>query len=117
MIRDDDPTVFSTGPGGSVSSKKPARRGEDKTRPALKAGDGIVRVRRETAGRSGRTVTTIAGVPGSGEALRDLAGTLKRLCGSGGTVKDRLIEIQGDHRDRIVAHLESKGHQVKLAGG
>ncbi len=116
MIREDDPTVFSTGPGG-VSSKKPARRGEDKAKPAAKAADGIVRVRRETAGRGGRTVTTIAGVPGSEEALRDLAGTLKRLCGSGGTIKERLIEIQGDHRDRIVAHLESKGHQVKRAGG
>ncbi len=47
----------------------------------------------------------------------DLAGTLKRLCGSGGTIKDAVIEIQGDHRERIVAHLESKGYRVKPAGG
>lgn len=117
MIRDDDPTVFSTGPGGGVSSKKQPPRGEEKTKPAAKARDGTVRVRRETAGRGGKTVTTIAGVPGSADALRDLAGDLKRACGSGGTIKDGVIEIQGDQRDRIVAHLESKGYRVKRAGG
>lgn len=117
MIRDDDPTIFSIGPGGTTPSKKEGRRGKDKAKPAVKATDGTVRVRRETAGRHGKTVTTIAGVPGSADALRDLAGNIKRLCGCGGTIKDGVIEIQGDHRERIVAHLESKGYRVKHAGG
>ena len=117
MIRDDDPRVFSTGPGGAVRSGKPARRGPVSAKPAAKAGDGTLRVRRETAGRGGKTVTTIAGVPGTADVLRDLAGEMKRMCGSGGTIKDGVIEIQGDHRDRIVAHLESKGYRVKRAGG
>jgi len=117
MIHDDDPTVFSIGPGGSRTSRKPARRDEEKAKTAAGAGDGTVRVRRETAGRGGKTVTTIAGVPGSADALRDLAGELKRACGSGGTVKDGVIEIQGDHRERVLAHLESKGYRVKRAGG
>jgi translation initiation factor 1 len=115
-MRDDDPTVFSSGPAGSTSPKKEkgGRRGVGS--PAVK-GDGIVRVRRETAGRGGKTVTTIAGVPASDADLRALAVDLKRACGSGGTVKERVIEIQGDHRERIAALLESRGFTVKLAGG
>ena len=81
------------------------------------AGDGIVRVRRESKGRRGKTVTTISGVPLGGDALRQLAGELKRLCGSGGAAKDGVIEIQGDHRDELVEALRSRGHTVKLAGG
>jgi translation initiation factor 1 len=81
------------------------------------AGDGIVRVRRETKGRGGKTVTTVSGVPLGGEALRELASDLKRRCGTGGTVKDGVIEIQGDHRESIVAGLSRHGFTVKLAGG
>jgi translation initiation factor 1 len=80
-------------------------------------GDGIVRVKREIAGRRGKPVTTIHGVPGGDDALRELAGDLKRRCGSGGTVKDGVIEIQGDHRDAVIAELEAKGYTVKRAGG
>ncbi len=80
-------------------------------------GDGIVRVRRETGNRGGKTVTTINGVPIAESALKELAGELKRLCGTGGTVKDRVIEIQGDHRDKIAAALTQRGYTVKLAGG
>jgi translation initiation factor 1 len=79
--------------------------------------DGIVRVRRETGGRGGKTVTAIYGVALAGEPLKELAGALTRLCGTGGTVKDGTIEIQGDHRDRVVAALEQRGYAVKLAGG
>ncbi len=79
-------------------------------------GDGIVRIRREAKGRRGKTVTTISGVPLAAEALRELAGELKRLCGSGGSQKDGVIEIQGDHRDELVNELRSRGHTVKLAG-
>ena len=85
--------------------------------PRAPRGDGIVRVRRETSGRGGKTVTTIDGVPLASDALAQLAGELKRACGTGGTVRDYVIEIQGDHRDQLVALLEAKGYVVKLAGG
>ncbi|MGZ8460861.1 MAG: translation initiation factor Sui1 [Candidatus Deferrimicrobiaceae bacterium] len=81
------------------------------------AGDGVVRVRRETKGRGGKTVTTVTGVPLGGEALRDLASELTRRCGSGGTTKGGVIEIQGDHRETIVAELSLRGFTAKPAGG
>lgn len=84
---------------------------------APKGGDGIVRVRRETKGRGGKTVTTVSGVPLGATALAALAGDLKRRCGTGGTAKDGTIEIQGDHRDAVAAALREKGYAVKLAGG
>jgi translation initiation factor 1 len=80
-------------------------------------GDGIVRVGRETKGRKGKGVTVITGVPLAGDALRELAGDLKRSCGSGGTLRDGVIEIQGDHRDRLVEELQRRGYRVKRAGG
>jgi len=84
---------------------------------AAPTGDGIVRVSRDRKGRRGKTVTVVAGVRGPEGALSELATTLKRLCGSGGTVVDGAIEIQGDHRDRIAAKLTELGHRVKVAGG
>ena len=78
-------------------------------------GDGILRVRRETSGRKGKTVTTVSGAaPADAVAL---AKTLKRLCGSGGSVSDGVIEVQGDHRAKVLAHLEQAGYVVKNAGG
>jgi len=85
--------------------------------PRAPRGDGIVRVRRETQGRGGKTVTTVAGVGLPEAELRELAGELKRRCGTGGSVKDYVIELQGDHRAAIVAELEKRGFTVKLAGG
>jgi translation initiation factor 1 len=85
--------------------------------PRAPRGDGIVRVRREIAGRRGKPVTTVEGVPLADDALRDLAGELKRRCGSGGTAKDGVIEIQGDHRDAVIPLLEARGWTVKRAGG
>ena len=79
--------------------------------------DGIVRLLRETKGRKGKGVTLITGVPLSGVALVELAKELKQRCGSGGTVKDGVIEIQGDHRDALVGELEKRGWKVKRAGG
>ena len=79
-------------------------------------GDGIVRVRRETKGRGGKTVTVVTGLPGD-DALTALAGELKRRCGTGGTVKDGVIEIQGDHCDLMVTELTRRGFTVKRAGG
>ena len=81
------------------------------------AGDGIVRVQRESKGRGGKTVTVVTGVPGDAAALAQLAGELKRRCGCGGTVKEGTIEIQGDHRDLLVSELERRGFRVKRAGG
>lgn len=80
-------------------------------------GDGVVRVRRETKGRRGKTVTTVSGVPLHAAGLRDLAAELKRRCGTGGTVKEGVIVIQGDHRDVVVPLLEEHGYRVKRAGG
>jgi translation initiation factor 1 len=74
----------------------------------------VARIFRERAGRGGKVVTVIRGLPRP--ALAALAGELKRLCGSGGTVKDCAIEIQGDHRGRVAQHLRERGHTVKLAG-
>jgi len=79
--------------------------------------DGIVRVSRDRKGRRGKTVTVISGLPGSEAALAEVAATLKRACGSGGTVADGNVEIQGDHRERVAARLAELGHKVKLAGG
>ncbi len=81
------------------------------------AGDGIVRVRRECNGRGGKTVTVISGLPLGSEELKAVAGELKRRCGSGGTVKDGIIEIQGEHLALVVADLQQRGYTVKRAGG
>lgn len=80
-------------------------------------GDGIARVRRETKGRGGKTVTTVSGIPLGERELRELTKSLKRRCGTGGTLKDGVIEIQGDHRDAVRGELEKRGFEVKLAGG
>jgi translation initiation factor 1 len=76
--------------------------------------DGIVRIFRERAGRGGKTVTVVRGLSGDATAL---LGDLRRLCGTGGTLKDGALELQGDHRERVAAHLRGLGHRVKLAGG
>ncbi len=81
------------------------------------ADDGIVRIGRETKGRKGKGVTTISGLPGGEGELKALAARLKRCCGSGGTVKDGLIIIQGDHRATLEAELTRRGHRVKVVGG
>lgn len=81
------------------------------------AKDGIIRVGRETKGRKGKGVTIATGVPLSGGDLGDLAKKLKARCGAGGTVKQGVIEIQGDHRDTVVQLLQDQGFTVKRAGG
>ena len=77
----------------------------------------VVRVGRETSGRSGKGVTVVTGVPLDAAGLAELASALKRQCGSGGTVRDGVIEIQGDHRDRLVEELAKRGWTVKRSGG
>lgn len=79
--------------------------------------DGVVRIRRETAGRKGKGVTTISGVARPEAELKVLLKRLKQSCGTGGSLSEGVIEIQGDHRDKIKAMLEQEGYTVKLAGG
>lgn len=85
--------------------------------PALPTGDGIVRVSRETKGRGGKAVTVVKGVLLDAAALSELGKQLKAACGTGGTVKDGVIEVQGDHCERVMQLLKAQGHTVKRAGG
>jgi len=85
--------------------------------PVTPAGDGIARVRRETKGRGGKTVTTVSGLPLQPEALKALAKKLKARCGCGGSVKEGVVEIQGDHAEFICSWLIEQGFQAKRAGG
>ena len=76
-----------------------------------------VRVAREVSGRGGKGVSVITGLPLAAAALEELATRLKKLCGAGGAVKDGVIEIQGEHRDRLVAELNKLGYDAKRSGG
>ena len=84
---------------------------------SIPEGDGIVRVGRETKGRKGKGVTLITGIPLNPAELKKLGKQLKARCGTGGTVKNGVIEIQGDHRDLIIEELKKKGWTVKRLGG
>ena len=84
---------------------------------SLPKSDGIVRISRETKGRKGKGVTLVSGLPLNEANLQALAKQLKQRCGSGGTVKDGVIEIQGDHRSMLMAELTKQGYRVKQAGG
>ena len=80
-------------------------------------GDGIVRIGRESKGRKGGGVTVITGLALAPIELKALARQLKKLCGTGGTAKEGVIEIQGDHRDALMTALHQLGHNVKRSGG
>lgn len=109
--------VYSTESGRICPNcGKPWHKGACTQRDAP-PGSGKVRVGRETSGRKGAGVTVVTGVPLRGDALEKLGSELRKKCGSGGTVKDGVIEIQGDHRDRIVAELLKFGWDVKRSGG
>lgn len=79
--------------------------------------DGIVRVRRETKGHGGKTVTAISGLPISEGEARKLMGELKRFCGSGGAIKEGIVYLQGDHCAKVIDELTRRGFKVKRAGG
>lgn len=100
--------VYSTD-GGRVK--------EEEAKPQRPCGDGIVRIQRQTSGRKGKGVCLISGLDLDDGALDKLAAELKKKCGCGGSVKDGVIEIQGDKRDLLKQLLEAKGMKVKLAGG
>ena len=110
---DSSRLVYSTDSG----RVRPQRGSESSSNSDSSGGDGIVRLWRQSKGRGGKTVTLIEGLPGSDAQLRERAKAFKRLCGVGGAVKDRSIEIQGDQRDRLAELLRAEGLKVKLAGG
>lgn len=85
--------------------------------PLTKPNDGIARVQRETKGRGGKTATVVTGLPVDDGRLAEIAGALKKRCGCGGTVKDGVIVIQGDHADVIVEMLQMSGFKAKRSGG
>jgi translation initiation factor 1 len=108
-----DRTVYSTERGDlrDAGKKKPAR-----TSPPGMKDDGTVRVRRETGGRGGKTVTVIYGLAMTGERLEAFATAIKRACGAGGTVKDGVVIIQGDRVDAVIAMIEREGLKAKKSG-
>jgi translation initiation factor 1 len=111
--------VYSTDGGPAPERGAPPtapRPGPQRAADAL-PDDGVVRIFRERGGRGGKTVTVIRGLRERGAALEARAAELKRLCGAGGTAKDGVIEIQGDHRERVADRLRAEGLTVKLAGG
>jgi translation initiation factor 1 len=93
-----------------------ACRCEDTAAPGP-GGDGIVRVSRESKGRGGKTVTLVRGLVLEADALAALGKRLRGACGAGGTVKDGVLELQGDHAERVVAWLAEQGWRAKRAGG
>ncbi len=105
---------------GVVVKRDPAERLKA-LRPQVPAASAAsaakVRVGRETSGRSGKGVTVVTGLPLTAPDLEALATRLKKLCGAGGAVKDGVIEIQGDHRDRLVQQLQKLGYEAKRSGG
>ena len=92
------------------------KKKKSRSQPDIKI-DGIIRVQREVKGRKGKTVTTVSGFQVNADELKNLATQLKRSCGAGGSVKDGVIIIQGDHRDTLIAELKNRGFKAKIAGG
>jgi translation initiation factor 1 len=119
-------TTSLSGLGGLVFSTDTGRHCPDCSQPLdacickqllIPAGDGIARVRRESKGRGGKTVTTISGVPLAEAELKELASALKRRCGTGGALKEGVIEIQGDHVQLLIDELIKRGFKAKKSGG
>jgi translation initiation factor 1 len=101
----------------TCAQSRPARPTRAEPKVANLPRDGVVRLLRDRKGRGGKTVTLITGLSGPPAALAALVSDLKRMCGTGGTLRGDVLEIQGDHRDRLQAELERRGYTVKVAGG
>ncbi len=117
----DTPLVYSTEQGRLCGQCGKARaacvcRQQTKNAPPP-VGDGVVRVSLDTKGRKGKGMTLVSGLPLTEAALGEVARRLKARCGCGGTVKNGIVEIQGDHRDTVAAELAREGYRVKRAGG
>ena len=117
--RDGGGIVYTTGVGERCPNclRAVAHCVCKKGTPGKTTSDGVVRVSRETAGRKGKGVTVISGLGLAEADLQALATELKKKCGSGGAVESGRIEIQGDHRDRLVEELTKRGWKAKRAGG
>ena len=119
---DNSRLVYSTESGrvcpscGNPTAKCTCKKKKAVKKQSSYPNDGIVRIRREVKGRKGKTVTAIFGIPLDDKKLGKFAKNLKRLCGTGGTVKDGVIIIQGDHRETLLKEIEQQGYTVKLAG-
>lgn len=98
----------------ACKKRKPAKVQKQTNRHPI---DGVIRIQREIKGRKGKTVTTVFGVPLENEQLQQLARKIKARCGAGGSVKEGVIIIQGDHRQTILDELKKQGYNTKLAGG
>lgn len=102
---------------GCGSGGKSRKKTGAKSVSAVSKADGIVRIGRSTKGRRGKGVTTVSGIPLSGDELKEAAQKLKAKCGAGGTEKNGVIEIQGEHRQLLQKTLEAMGYTVKQSGG
>lgn len=110
--------VYSTDSGRMCPAcRQPVAQCRCTQASGVPAGDGAVRISRETGGRGGKAVTVIRGLALAPKELAELGKQLRTSCGSGGTVKNGVIEVQGDHADRVVELLKAKGHRAKRAGG
>ncbi|MBK8073808.1 MAG: translation initiation factor Sui1 [Ramlibacter sp.] len=110
--------VYSTDAGRMCPGcRQPVAQCTCKAAAPVPAGDGVVRVQREVKGRGGKAVTLVRGLPLDATALAALGKQLKAACGSGGTVKDGVVEVQGDHVERVMALLAAQGYRVKRSGG
>lgn len=117
MVKKRDPNirpVFRSGEGQICPRcENPVRECSCVDSVPTSVTDGVIRIRREVKGRRGKTVTTIRGIPGTPTDLKALLKDLKKQCGSGGALKDDVIEIQGDHVDKLVRALAARGFTVR----
>ena len=120
---DNNRLVYSTESGrictscGHPTAKCTCKKKKTTKKQSIYPNDGIVRIRREVKGRKGKTVTAVFGVPLNDKKLKQFAKTLKRKCGTGGTMKNGVIIIQGDHRETLLQEIKQQGYNVKFAGG
>ena len=121
--RGDSRLVYSTEggrvklpPAGLTNRKRPAAAAAPSAEPRL-PDDGVVRIQRDKKGRGGKTATTVTGLPGDDAALDGALKALKQHCATGGSREGRVLILQGDQRDKVLARLVALGHKAKLAGG
>ena len=115
-MKNSNATLVYSSDTGHITPGKKADPKQTTIKPGHPA-DGTVRLQRQTKGRNGGTVIVVTGLPLVGAALKELAGALKKRCGCGGTIKDGIVEIQGDHRETLLQELQNRGFRVKQSGG
>jgi translation initiation factor 1 len=121
-LMDNSRLVYSTESGKICTScQKPlsectCKKKKSRSQTNIKI-DGIIRIKREVKGRKGKMVTTASGFQISADELKNLAAQLKRHCGTGGSVKDGVLILQGDHRNTLINELKNRGFEAKFAGG